>query len=207
MKPINRFLFWFLTSLSLTIVACQKSPVLEPPQPWFPSLLLVQMQQGQTVSRFDYDATDNLLTITDSSISNANAYKTRLEYNNGKLIKASYSSMTQRFSYPDANSVVVETGSLANPLLDREVYTYSSGRPAGYIRYYYESATDLRPEFRRSFTYDAVGNLVKEEEEGYDSYEKDGCLLVVSPPLMMISRLSSLLSKAASMHIWVPKYR
>jgi hypothetical protein len=166
MKLIQLPWLYFLL-LILGYTACRKPDDVRQPitQPVEQSKLR-QIKTDDTFTTFHYNNDGKLVAVVDSLAGGTYpAIRTTLEYSQGRLTKTTYGYMTYQYEYPDNNTVVVKTGSLSNPVLDRDVFKYNGNRLVEHIRYY---APDNEPNLRHVFTYDAAGNVEKEEEFVYD---------------------------------------
>jgi|GEM_PF-4513239 len=162
-------IFCLLACVALLAVACSKPEISLPPAPR--KAQLVRMQTGGVFTDFRYDADGRLLERSDSA-RGYSGLKSTFEYSQGKLVKGSYGFMRYQYEYPNNNTVKVKTGSLSNPELQEEVFTYSGDRLLEYVRYYVSPfGTEPEPEMKEVYTYNAAGNIVRKEEFGFDTYE------------------------------------
>jgi YD repeat-containing protein len=161
------FSWLYLLLIALGFVACRKNPDLNPPSPQ-PDVQskLFRIKTGNSFTTFTYNGEGKLTGIADSIAGGTYpSTHTKLEYNGARLVKTTYGHMTYQYEYPDNNTVVVNTGSLSNPVLDKDVFRYEGNRLVEHIRYY---APGNEPNLRHVYTYNSAGNVEKEEEFAYD---------------------------------------
>ena len=158
MKPnyCNLRLLLFL----MIFVACRKenkhnAPIVRQAQ-------LQRIQKRNVITDYFYNEQGQLIAVKDSMAALNRSIITRLNYQQGRLSRTQYGELFYTtYTYPDASTVIAETGSAAVPLLYREIFSYNGERLLEIVRFDEQRGT---PDTITRFTYDNTGNIMLQEE-------------------------------------------
>jgi hypothetical protein len=128
---------------------------------------LTRIHTGAVVTHFLYSH-DKLIEIRDSITGQTTTTSRRFEYQNRRLVKGTYGSMTYTYSYPADDSVVVHTASNSAPFINLETFKYNRNKLLRYIRFG-GNTSNPEPEIMFVYSYDGAGNISRRDGYSFDN--------------------------------------